>query len=147
VDKIKVTLGSGITTAIRTVDGDEVLTIFAQLEKRIIGWGFQKGEWNNTYETVLESDELPDVIEALAATTTETDIMLYFEGKRFVGSIRWNNVTGWEKGAKRYAEGGAGMAAENFGGKKRVFFVKNDDEIGEFVVDGGTWNVTDFEEG
>jgi len=34
------------------------------------------------------------------------------------------------------------MAAENFGGKKRVFFVKNDDEIGEFVVDGGTQKLT-----
>ncbi|KAF8246599.1 hypothetical protein K440DRAFT_662027 [Wilcoxina mikolae CBS 423.85] len=145
-DKIKATFGSGITTAIRKMGGDEVLTIFAQLDKRIISWGFHKGEWNSSYETVLESDKLPDVIEALTATTTETDITLYFSGKRFVSSVGWNNVTGWENGIKKYAEGGAGLAAKKFGGKERVYFVKNDDEIGEFVVDGGQWNVTEFEE-
>lgn len=145
--KMKASLGSGITSATRFVGGDQILTIFVHLADRIVGWGFQRGEWNTTEETVLQSDELPDVVEALSAVATDSEITLYFSGKRFVSSVRWSNETGaWDTMVRTYAEGAPGMFASVFAGKQRVYYVKNRDEIGELLVDEKSWNVSSFEE-
>ena len=146
-DEMKAKLGSGIASAIRSVDGDQILTIFVHLADRIVGWGYQRGEWNTTEETVVQSDQLPDVVEGLSAVATESEITLYFSGKRFVSSVRWSNKTrAWDTTVRTYAEGAPGIFAAMFAGKQRVYYVKDDDEIGELLVDEKSWNVSSFEE-